>query len=295
MKETLPVAAPIRPVRVPSGFRLATFLQGQVFTRVILVLGALFFVTPVYWMLITSMKTPEELAAFPPALLPQRWSWDNFRAAIDYIPFWRYFLNSLIVAVCTAIGAVLSNFIVAYGFSRVQWKGRDTLFLLMLSTIFIPFPVTMVPLFVLFAKLNWINTFLPLIVPAFFGSPYYIFLLRQFLMQLPGEVTEAAKIDGASEAQVMRFVVLPLAKPALTVVAIFAFIAAWNDFLGPMIYLQDDSKYTLAIGLQMFRSTHAVSLNLLMAASFLSVLPIIVLFVLFQRAFIDGITVGSIK
>ncbi len=294
MKDTLRL--PARPhARATRGPRLLLVLRSQVFTRVILILGALFFITPVYWMFVTSMKSPEELATFPPALLPHRWSLDYFRAATDYIPFARYFLNSVIVAVCSAIGAVLSNFVIAYGFSRVNWRGRDAVFLLMLSTIFIPFPVTMVPLFVLFAKLNWVNTFLPLIVPAFFGSPYYIFLLRQFLLQIPSEITEAARIDGANEWQAMRYVVLPLAKPALTVVAIFAFIASWNDFLGPMIYLQDDSKYTLAIGLQMFRSTHAVSLNLLMAASFLSVLPIITLFVLFQRAFIDGITVGSIK
>jgi multiple sugar transport system permease protein len=260
-----------------------------------LIVAAVLYVTPMYWMISTALKGPTELAVYPPNLLPQEWHWENFGKAVDYIPFGRYLVNTLIITVFSVIGAVISNLIVAYGFSRIQWKGRDLIFGLVVATIFVPFPVTVIPLFVTFAKLGWINTFLPLIVPTFFANPFYVFLLRQFLMQIPFEISESAKVDGASEWQILWHLILPLARPAIAVVAIFAAIAAWNDFFGPLIYLQDESKYTLSIGLQMFRSTHQVEWSLLMAASTLVVLPVIIIFLLFQRSFIEGITLGSIK
>ncbi len=260
-----------------------------------MLVGAVLFLLPLFWMIVTSLKPVTEVAVFPPTVLPQVWKWSNYAEAFRAIPFARYFVNSSIIAVGSTVGAVVSNFLIAYGFSRIQWRGRDTVFMIVLATIFIPFPVTMIPLVVVFSKLHWINTYLPLIVPSFFGNAFFIFLLRQFLMQLPMELSEAARIDGASELQVMRQIILPLAKPALTVVAIFSFINAWNDFLGPLLYLQDERLYTLAIGLQAFRSTHDVQITLLMAASTLAVLPIIVLFLIFQRSFIDGITTGTLK
>lgn len=269
--------------------------RGLWISRIILIVAAVMYVTPIYWMITTAVKGPSELTTFPPTLIPKEWHWDNFAKAVEFIPFGRYLVNTLIITFFSIVGSVISNLIVAYGFSRIQWRGRDLIFGLVVATIFVPFPVTVVPLFVIFAKLGWINTFLPLIVPTFFGNPFYIFLLRQFLMQIPFEISESAKVDGASEWQILWHLILPLARPAIAVVAIFSAIAAWNDFFGPLIYLQDESKYTLSIGLQMFRSTHQVQWSLLMAASTLVVLPVIVIFLLFQRSFIEGITLGSIK
>jgi len=264
-------------------------------SRLILIPMAVLYTLPYYWMVVTSLKSNDELRTTPPTLLPRDWQWSNFADAVNYIPFNQYLLNTLIITGLTMLGAVISNPIVAYGFSRVEWPGRDMVFYIVLATVFIPFPVLIVALFDIFAKLGWINTFLPLVVPAFFGNAFWIFLMRQFLMQIPQEISDAAKLDGATEIQVAYQIVLPLAKPAIAVIAIFAAISAWNDFLGPLLYLQDESKYTLSIGLTFFRSQHDVQFNLLMAASALVVLPVIVIFLAFQRSFIDGLTVGSIK
>jgi multiple sugar transport system permease protein len=267
--------------------------------RAILIIMAAAFVLPLYWMVVTALKTSQELTAYPPTLFPSSLAWDNFIDTVNFIPFGRYFLNTLIITVLSVLGAVFSSLVVAYGFSHIEWPGRDFLFYVVVATIFIPFPVTIVPLFVLFAKLGWIDTYLPLIVPMWFGAafpgPLYIFLLRQYLKQIPLELTDAARVDGAKEWQVLLHVVLPLARPALAVVAIFATVYTWNDFLGPLIYLQDESRYTLAIGLQFYRSQYDVEFNLLMGASTLVILPLVVLFLLFQRQFIEGATAGSLK
>ncbi|HEV8250938.1 MAG TPA: carbohydrate ABC transporter permease [Gaiellaceae bacterium] len=271
----------------------------RIAARIVLIVMAAAFLMPLYWMVVTALKGNQELTAFPPTLLPKHALWSNFVDAVEAIPFGRYFLNTLLVTVFSVLGAVVSSLAVAYGFSHIEWRGRDFLFYVVVASIFIPVPVTIVPLFILFAKLGWINTYLPLIVPmwlpALFPGPLYIFLLRQYLMQIPRELTDAARVDGAREWQVLRHVVLPLARPALAVVAIFAAVYAWNDFLPPLIYLQDDHKYTLAIGLQFYRSFYDVDFNLLMAASTLVILPLVVLFLLFQRQFIEGATAGSLK
>jgi multiple sugar transport system permease protein len=267
--------------------------------RLVLVLVAIAFLMPLYWMVITALKGNEELTAFPPTLLPETPRWGNFVDAVNYIPFGRYFVNTVVITLLSALGAVFSSLVVAYGFSHIDWRGRDFLFYVVVASIFIPVPVTIVPLFILFAKLEWVNTFLPLIVPMWFGAlfpgPLYIFLLRQYLKQIPRELTDAARIDGAGEWQVLRYIVLPISRPALAVVAIFAAVYAWNDFLPPLIYLQDEDKYTLAIGLQFYRSFYDVEFNLLMAASTLVVLPLVILFLIFQRQFVEGATLGSLK
>lgn len=264
-------------------------------SRLILILFSAALLLPLYWMLATALKTDQELALFPPTLWPQNPQWGNFREAVNYIPFFQFLRNTLTVTVLTVIGAVISNPLIAYGFSRLEWVGRDRVFMLVLATVFIPFPVVIIALFDIFAKLQWINTFLPLVVPIFFGSAFWIFLMRQFLMQIPMDVSDAARIDGANEFQVFSQVILPLTVPAIGVIGIFAALHAWNDFIGPLIYLQDESKYTLAIGLTFFRSQYDVQFNLLMAASTLIVLPVVVIFLLFQRAFLEGITLGSVK
>lgn len=301
MDRATPDRPTTRPARPPlSWHRIWSWTRLHVLTRLLLIVMAAFFLSPLYWMVVTALKGNVELTLFPPTLWPRDVQWQNFVDAVQFIPFARYFANTMIIVVFGTIGSTLSSFVIAYGFSRLRWPGRDIAFYTVLGSIFIFIqfpvnPITMVPLFVLFAKIGWVNTFLPLIVPTFFGNPFYIFLLRQFLMQVPHEISEAARIDGASEFQIVRHIILPLARPALAVVALFAAFMLWNDFLGPLIYLQDQSKYTLSIGLTFYQSTHDTQWNLLMAASTLVVLPQLLVFFVFQRFFITGITLGSVK
>lgn len=267
----------------------------KIISRAILLLICFFFTVPFYWMVTTSLKSSAELTLFPPTLLPREPIWRNYYDAVRYIPFLRYFINSIVLTAGATAGAVLSNALIAYGFSRMVWKGRDALFYIAIATMFLPFPITLVALFDIFARLGWINTYLPLIVPTFFGNPFYLFLLRQFLMGISKDLSDSARMDGAGEWMIFCRIIMPLMKPALAVVAIFAAVGAWNDFLGPLIYLQTENLYPLSIGLQFFRSEHDITYSLLMAASTLVVLPVVVLFIAFQRYFVEGITVGAIK
>lgn len=270
-------------------------LPKTLFTRVGLIVAALLFLLPFYWMANSALKDLQELSAFPPTLYPHVPDWNNFVRAVTYIPFGTFLLNSVILTAGVTLGAAISNPLIAYGFSRIQWPGRDFVFGIVLATIFLPFPVLIVALFDIFAKLGWIDTFLPIIVPAFFGNPFFIFLVRQFFLGLPNEISEQARIDGANEFQVFLRIILPLAKPAIAVVVIFAAVQAWGEFLTPLLFLQDESKYPLSIGLQFYRQEHDVAYNLLMAASSLIVLPIVALFLAFQRFFIQGVVAGAIK
>ena len=283
---------------------IAHLLKGSVAPRLILIPAAALFIIPFYWMVVSALKSNRELTQFPPSLVPVDWVWQNFVDAVNYIPFGLYALNSLIITVGVTIGAVISNTLVAYGFSRIQWPGRNLLFYMCIATLFLPYPVILVALFDIFGRLpsfglqgakSWVDTFLPLIVPAFLGNPFYIFLMRQFMLQIPHELSDAAKVDGANEIQTFWRVILPLAKPAVVVVAIFAAVGAWNEFLLPLLYLQDNSKYPLAVGLAFYTSEHDVAYNLLMAAATLVVLPIVLCFIFAQRFFVEGITVGGVK
>ena len=284
--------------------RFGKILKGSVLPRVLLIAAAILFMVPFYWMVVSALKSNRELTVFPPALVPGDWVWQNFIDAVNYIPFGLYALNSFIITVGVTIGSVLSNTVVAYGFSRIQWPGRNMMFYVCIATLFLPYPVIIVALFDIFSRLpsfgvqgakSWVDTFLPLIVPAFFANPFYIFLMRQFMLGIPRELSDAAKVDGASEIQTFWKVILPLTKPALVVVAIFAAVGAWNEFLLPLLYLQDNSKYPLAVGLAFYTSEHDVAYNLLMAASCLVVLPIVLVFIFAQRFFVEGITVGGVK
>jgi multiple sugar transport system permease protein len=271
-----------------------------VLSRFVLVAMSLFYISPMYWMLVTALKSDHELSQFPPTLWPHAAVWNNFDQATKAFPFVTFLGNTVFYAALVMLGSVVSNFVIAYGFSRIKWPGRDLLFYPVIASIFIFIqfpvnPITMVPMFTLFAKLGMVNSYLPLVVPTFFGNPFFVFLLRQFMLQIPTDISEAARIDGANEFQIMTRLILPLTRPALVVVALFAGVGAWNDFLGPLIYLHSDKLYTLSLGLTFFKTMHGIQFNLLMAASCLVVLPVVAVFLLFQRFFIDAIALGGGK
>ena len=265
--------------------------------RIVMIVLSILFLLPLYWMIISSLKSDQELAQFPPTLFPRDLEFGNFVDAVTAMPFLTFFMNSSIITISVVLLSVLSNFVIAYGFACIDWPGRNALFYVVIATLFLPFPVTLIPMFDMWARLGLVNTLFPLIIPAAFGSAFFIFLLRQFLLQIPQAMLDAARVDGASEWRILWAVAFPTSMPALTTVAIFSAVASWNDFMGPLIYLQDQSVQTLSIGLQTFRSVNAqdVSFNQLMAASFLVILPLLILFFAFQRYFIRGITIGGFK
>lgn len=258
---------------------------------ILLVLAGTAFLAPFAWMVSTSLKPMNETMTLPARWIPSTIQWHNYPDAIHAMGyFWRYALNSLFLCVVTVIGTLMSSTLAAYGFSRIEWKGRDKVFLVLLATMMIPFPIIIVPLYSLFKTLGWIGTFRPLWVPSFLAGAFNVFLLKQFFMTLPKDMSEAARIDGCSEFQVLTRIILPLSRPALLVVAIFQFMATWNDFLGPLIFLTDQKDFTLALGLQSFQSQNGgTAWHQLMAASVLVTLPVIVIFFLAQRTFIEGI------
>jgi multiple sugar transport system permease protein len=264
---------------------------------------SLIFTFPLIWMLLTSVKPLEETMSTKIVWIPSHILWHNYYDAfvyhsdkLGYIPFLIYGRNTLLVCALVVSGTICSNALVAYAFARMRFPGRDLLFSITLATMMIPFPVLMVPIYALFKNLGWVGTFRPLWVPAWFGSAFNIFLLRQFFRTIPFELSEAARLDGCSEWQIFRQVIMPLSKPALAVVALFSFMGTWNDFLGPMIYLIDQKTFTLGLGLQAYQSQHGgTPWNLLMAASAMVMLPIIVLFFFAQKQFIQGIAVTGLK
>lgn len=260
----------------------------------LIVLGFIFIV-PFLWLLTTAFKPDSEMFVWPPVWIPSPWTSEHFAQGFQLLPFWTFLQNTLIICVSVVIGTTTSSALVAYSVARVRWVGRYILFAIVLSTLMVPYQVTMVPLFVVFKDLHWINTFLPLIVPSFFGNAFFIFLLRQFFMTIPQEITDAGRIDGASEFRIFYTICVPLARPALATVALFAFLASWNDFLGPLIYLRDTSNYTLSIGLAMLNGQYGSYWGAIFAMATLMTLPIIVLFFLTQRTFIQGVTLTGVK
>lgn len=288
---------------------LATWRLGRLFppsllTHAALILACVVFILPFAWMLSTSLKTGAEATATPPVLIPNIPRLANYTDVLrsEKMNFPLFTRNTLIIATLSVIGMVLSSALAAYAFARIPFKGRGVLFAIMLATMMIPFPVVMVPLFALFhwldahTPIQFLGTFKPLWLPAWFGSAFNIFLLRQFFLTIPNELSEAARIDGCNELGIFWRIILPLSKPALAVVALFTFLWAWNDFLGPLVYLQRPEQYTLAQGLQVFQSQHGgTPWQLLMAASVLVILPVLVLFFLFQKTLIQGIATTGLK
>lgn len=261
----------------------------------LLLLGVVVFGFPFFWMVTTAFKNGPETIGVPPQLLPGELRWVNFSLAISYAGLWTGLRNSTFLVLINLVGELLVDSMVAYSFARLRWPGRNVCFVLMLATMMLPNAVTMVPLFILFKQLGWINTYLPLAVPAFLGHPFYIFLLRQFYTTIPRELEDAARIDGASIPQIWARIMLPLVGPALAAVGIFTFRATWNDFMGPLIYLDSPNLRTMALALWSFRQESGVEWNMLMAASTMMVLPMIAVFFLFQRYFTQGITLTGIK
>ncbi len=267
----------------------------SLFVHGLLVVVGLTFFLPFFWLISTSLKNDTQLFHFPPIWIPWPLKWSNYPKALAYIPFFTYVKNTLVISFLNVLGTVISCSLVAYSFARIPWKGRNFFFIVLLSTMMIPYQVTLIPVLIIFKHLGWVGSIKPLVVPAFFGSAFFIFLLRQFFMSIPMELSDAARIDGCSEFGIYWRVMLPLSRPAMATVMLFTFIGAWNDFLGPLIYLSDESQYTLSLGLQQFLSQHGAEWSLLMAASTVMILPIIILFFFTQRTFIQGIALTGIK
>lgn len=267
--------------------------KGKIIERIVtyaLLIGlSIVFIFPFLWLVGTSLKPESEALSFPPTIIPETWKFSNYKDVFTMVNFGQYYWNSIIVTLLTVLGTVFSSTIVAYGFARIKAKGRDVWFILLLATMMLPPQVTMIPVYMIFSKLGWVNTFLPLIVPAFFGNAYFIFLLRQFFKTIPKELEESAFLDGCGTFGIFWRIILPLSVPAVITVALLSFMWTWNDFLGPLIYLNDDSMYTLALGILQFKGALIISWGPMMAASVLIILPLIIIFFVGQKYFIEGI------
>jgi ABC-type glycerol-3-phosphate transport system permease component len=254
------------------------------------------FALPLLWMVSTSLKSDQQLVVTPPVWFPSPVMWENYSLALQFAPFDVYLRNTVTITVIATFGQVVSACFVAYGFARLRFPFREQLFLVVLSTLMLPAIVTLLPTFLVFRSLGWIDTFLPLTVPYFFGGgPFTIFLLRQYFRTIPLELSDAARIDGASEMRIFYGIILPLALPAVATATIFAFMGHWNEFLGPLIYLNDENKKTLMLGLQSFIGLHDQQFQYLMAASTLTALPTLILFFCFQRVFIQSVVLTGLK
>lgn len=274
--------------------------QGNLVPRILVYLlligGAAIMLVPLLWLASSSLKDDGKIFVFPPQWIPNPWRGENYTRVFEAIPFLRFYWNSTVVTLLATAGQVVSASLVAFGFARLRFPGRDVLFIVLLATVMIPYHVTLIPTFILFRYLGWLDTYLPLILPAWLGgSAFYIFLLRQFYLRLSLELDDAARVDGASTWRIYRDIVLPQSKPALGVVAVFSFLIHWNDFFGPLIYLNSTEKYTLALGINLFRGMNVTQWNLLMAASVMMTLPCILLYFVAQRYFVQGVVFTGIK
>ncbi|MBW1640707.1 carbohydrate ABC transporter permease [Microbacterium resistens] len=283
-----PVAAVARRPRSRRTWR-------RIRQQVSVALLALLFLFPLLVMLSTAFKTPTDVFSSPPTLLPREWTLDNFAQAFEQIPVWRYLANTLFVSGMSILGTVVSCPLVAYALAKVRWRGARPLLILVLATMMLPPQVTLIPLFLVWNGLDATNSYLPLIVPTFLGTPFFIFMIRQFLLAVPDELIEAARLDGASEFRTYATIVLPLARPAIVTAAIFQFVWAWTDFLNPLIYLNDESIYTLSIGLYAFFGENDVAWGPLMAACAMFTLPAVIIFLIGQKFFIGGASAGALK
>jgi multiple sugar transport system permease protein len=284
------VALPRR--EVPRAIRRKRFLVA-VADHSLLIAAAIMFLAPLVFIVLTSLMTNDQ--ALSSKIWPSPFEW-NFGKAFSEAPLWRYSLNTMIYATLSTVGVLVSSIPVAYALSRLRWRGRNVAFVLVLATMMLPAQVTVVPLYVMYAKLHLVGTLWPLIIPNWFGDAFSIFLLRQFFMTIPEEYSDAARVDGCGELRIMLTVILRLAKPAIAAVALFSFLYAWNDFFGPLLYTgENDAHWTLSVGLANFRSLHQVEWNVTMAATLLVMIPVILLFFAAQKAFVEGVTLTGVK
>lgn len=266
---------------------------GKVMSYILLIALAAVFFTPFIWMVSTSLKSEKYIFLNPPQWIPDPIVIDNYPKVFSRIPILQYLENTLVVSILPVIGQILATPMIAYSLTKIPWKGPKYIFPLILCTMMIPWQVTQIPLFITWNKLGLVNTFIPLVLPAFFGAPYYIYLMRQFVKGLPESIVVAARIDGAGEFRILYSIIYPLCKPILTTVMVLVFIAGWNDLNGPLLYLQDSAKYTLSIGLQTFLTSAKQEWDLLMAASTMFTIPLIIIFFFAQKQFISGISTTS--
>jgi multiple sugar transport system permease protein len=250
---------------------------------------------PFYWLVTTSLKVDTQLFVIPPVLFPNPINWLNYPRMFEFLPFFRFIINTGLITALVIAGILISCPLAAYSFARLRWPGRNIAFLGILATMMLPDQVTLIPQYILFKQFGWIDTWRPLWVPAFFGSAFYIFLLRQFFLTIPTELEDAAKIDGASFFTIYWKIMLPLVKPALASVIVFSFIGSWNNFLGPLIYINTPEKMPISLALRLFQTLHGAEYGLMMAASTIATLPIVILFFFTQRYFIQGIVLTGLK
>ncbi len=267
----------------------------KIFVYVILALGSIVVLLPLQWMISTSLKPLSHVFRFPPEFWPQTVVWQNYPDALNQLPFDLYFVNTAFIVVMCLLGELIVSSVVAYAFSRLRWRGRNALFIVVLATMMLPRQVTLIPEFIVFRHLGMIDTFWPLILPSWFGNPFYIFLLRQYFLTHSRELDQAAVIDGCSRFGVFWRITLPMSKPVLGAVAIFSFQFHWNDFFRPLIFLLDQDKYTLALGLRFFQGTYGTEWNSLMAVSLVVMLPLIIVFFFAQKHFIQGVVFTGYK
>ncbi len=268
---------------------------GRLIIHLILAILAVTWLIPFAWLVVCSLKVDKQLFTWPPVWIPNPVDWRNYVEAVQAIPFFLYLRNTVLVALLSCVGSLVSCPPTAYSFSRLQWPGRNLLFVITLGTMMIPYQVIMIPLFMIFNKLGWLNTWLPLIVPEFFGGAFFIFLLRQFFFTIPNELSDAARIDGAGELLIFMRIILPLTKPALAVIVLFQTLWKWTDFIGPLIYLSNEQLYTISLGLQQYVTRYTTTWTSWLAASTLVTLPVIILFLFTQQYFIEGITFTGLK
>lgn len=262
---------------------------GHILLHVVLILLGITFLVPLIWVISTSLKTPGQVFVVPVQWIPSTPRWSNYLEIFQILPLTSFIRSTAVVTILGTAGSILSSLLVAYSLSRLRWPGRNAVFVLLLATLMLPGVVTLIPTFILFKYLGWVDTWYPLWVPSWFGGAFYIFLMRQFMLTLPYELDEAARVDGASSLRILIQIITPLCGPAIATVGIFSFLAHYNDFLGPLIYLSSNDKFTLPLGILWYQGRFGNYWHLVMAVSVVAILPVIALFFAAQRYFIQGI------
>jgi multiple sugar transport system permease protein len=284
----------------PRARRFSSHALARRMNSILVFLTLLFFSVvvigiPVGWVMLTSLKDAKQLFAWPPVVIPDVWHWENYTNVLEKLPFVRFAANTLFIALVNIVGRVLSCSIVAFAFARLRFPGRDFLFMLLLSTMMIPHQVTLIPTFALFQKLGWVGTYLPLTVPAFFGDAFFIFLMRQYIMTIPRDLDEAARIDGATTWDIFARIIMPLCIPPVVLITVLTFLWKWNDFLNPLIYLSNYDDFTIQLGLNMLKGRFNIQWGMIMAGSLLAMAPCVVIYFLTQKYLIGGIANVGIK